>query len=89
MMKYVLYHLRRLWSASLNWTRREAVGDKPKMSYTEEQSLDATACYQFGKIARQRGIPFEQNPWEQDTEFARFWSLGWTDEDTLSKGIML
>jgi hypothetical protein len=57
---------------------------KPKLSYSEEQSLDASFCYQMGKMARQRKVPLEDNPWKPDTEFFRFWELGWIDEDGLN-----
>jgi hypothetical protein len=57
--------------------------DTHKFNWAECRSIDASACYHMGRIARQRRVPKEDNPWKPETEFARFWDIGWEDEETL------
>jgi hypothetical protein len=61
--------------------------DKPKMSHAETQSLDVSACYQMGKVARQRNVPLEDNPWDEGTQFHEYWAKGWTDQHHLLTGL--
>jgi hypothetical protein len=55
----------------------------PKLSWSESKALDVSACYQMGKIARQRKVPKEDNPWMPLSQFAIYWDKGWDDEDNL------
>jgi hypothetical protein len=63
------------------------MADKPKMSDAETKSLDASMCYQQGKVVRQKGISMTSNPYPIGSEFFRHWEQGWLDQHDLDKQV--
>jgi hypothetical protein len=58
--------------------------NKPKLSWAETNSLDVSACYQQGKVARQKNESRFQNPYSNEKfVFEKYWDQGWVDEDDL------
>jgi hypothetical protein len=41
----------------------------------------------MGKVARQRNVPLEDNPWDEGTQFHEYWAKGWTDQHHLLTGL--